>query len=462
MMTLLIGRILQIALTVCQIRLATTLLGPAEYGVWILFVTIVSFFVLLGVSPFGLYLNRHINDWKNNNLIPEVFRGYNVYLLLVTAISFIFFVLIQVFKLYTTDSIILSSALMAFLLLTQTFNQTWVSILNLFGLRKSYVLGSIISIVLGLLIILILAFFDLKSAYWWGLGIGLGLILGTLIFIPRSWYSFDIDKFQSLKRSLEMKQILLFSGPLFLSTIFFWIQTQGYRFIIENKVGLEEFGKFAAGQAVVSGLFTALDSVIAGFYQPTFFKNISDGSPVYVELRRVWDMALYPFILAGCFLYFLASDLSVIFLSRTFVENNEWIAWVALAECFRVIFNLLVMNFHGTKKTSSLLLPHGIGLLVSVIFISQAKDLSFTYLSLFLSLGYFISILLLFFIDWRNFYSSGLLSKLGKAILISLVFFCLSFYLCQYFMGYLRVAILSFLGIIFMTPYYFKNVRNSK
>lgn len=461
MILLLTGRILQIVLAVLQIRLATTLLAPDQYGIWILLQTVVAFFVMFLLSPFGLYLNRHILEWNNKQQLPEVFRSYTLLLVCFSVSGVVFFFLVQQLKFVDLHvaSYFTTAMIMALLMLTQTFHQTWIPSLNFLGKRKEYVLGTSLATFISLLIVFILATSGWSSPKSWAISFSIGSLIAAFIFIPRSWYKYSDTRFAEFKSSLSMKQVFQFSLPLFLSTLFIWFQTQGYRFIVENKTGLVIFGQFAAGYAVVAGLFAALEVVIISFYQPQFYKGITDGNEVSEELKHVWNISLYPYLLATVFLFILAPDIAKLFLHKEFIADTKWISWVVLAEGMRVLFNAVCMNFHATKKTLSIAWPHFIGAALTLCLFLFTDRLSFFNLLLYLGTGYLVSIIILIVIDFQNFHRSRFLYKLFTSTGMAAVFFLINFFIARHVNGILKIGLVSVLGFVFMTPYYLKHVR---
>ena len=461
MIILLVGRIFQILLAVLQIRLATTLLSPGQYGVWILIQSVVAFFVMFLLSPVGLYLNRHINEWDNQKILPEVFRAYSIFLVLFSLIGGIFFLIVQKLKMvdFHVTSVFFTAALMSVFMLTQTFHQTWIPALNFIGKRKEYVLGTLLGTLLSLVIVFIFSRLGQNGPELWVISFSLGSILAAFVFIPKDWYKFNRERFLRLKETFKLVDIFQYSSPLFFSTLFIWFQTQGYRFIVEKRVGLETFGQFAAGYAVVAGLFAALEVVISSFYQPNFYKNVSQGSEVSEELKKVWNISLYPYFLATAFLFLLAPDISKIFLHKNFIVSTDWICWVVLAEGLRVIFNVVCVNYHATKKTFSIAWAHFIGTALTLGLFYFVHKLSYLNLLVFLGSGYLVSILLLIGIDHKTFHQSRLFRKFIISAGTSIIYFLGSFFISRETSGPLKIALISILGLVFITPYYLRHVR---
>ena len=462
MITLLIGRVFQIALAILQIQLATFLLRPDQYGTWVLILTIIAFFVMFFLSPTGLYINRHINEWYSKKMIPEVFCSYTMILFVVSFLSTFVFYFIQKFDFVNLHvrSEFLAAIIISVLMFTQTFQQTWISCLNFIGKRKEFVFASLTSTGLGLVIVYLFSLLGWSEPESWAVSFGLSFLLGTIFFIPKDWYRFDKNRFKDFKSSIHLKQISSYSLPLFFSTLFLWFQTQGYRFIVENKIGLSSLGQFAAGYSVVSGLFAALEVVIISFYQPSFYKNVSDGKDISTELKEVWKISLYPYLLATAFLFVLGPELAKIFLQNNFIDTTDWISWVIVAEGMRVFFNVMCVNFHASKKTCHIAWPHFLGVLLTLGLLLTSGPLQYKSLLFFIGAGYLLSIFILVGIEFKVFLESAFFRYVVSFGFISFIYFLISSYLASKVDGINKILVVSLLGFVFILPYYFKNVRS--
>ncbi|HXH73865.1 MAG TPA: hypothetical protein VNJ08_02800 [Bacteriovoracaceae bacterium] len=466
MFLLLIGRVIQVLLTVALIRLATTLLDPAEYGTWILLQTTASLFVLFGISPFGLYLNRHVIDWQERGLLPAGFKGYTGYLILfslcMTGVSCL---LVQFGLLRFADlSMWQVSLLVCLLMIAQTFHQTWVPALNFLGDRKGFVLGTSAGILLTIGMASGLYFLGFQGVAPWVLSVAIGFIISTFIFIPSSWYRPLGKDTMSFFRQLDLRDVLAFSGPLFLTTAFGWGQTQGYRLVVENKVGLAEFGKFAAGYSVVAGLFGALEGVISSFFQAKYFQNINANKNVNhsTELSQIWKVTLYPYAIAGSFLYLVSPEISFIFLGKKFTDDVSWLSLVAVSEGGRLLLNLLSVNYYGQKKTHILIIPQLVGVILTVGYMLYDKSLSFYDIIWALGSGYLAACVILFLSDLKTYLASSLIRSALVALAIGGIFILLGTGIAFYAQGLTLVALTSCLGLVFILPYLKQHLRGEK
>src|SRR4051794_27476586 len=75
------GRIVQFALALATLRIASHLLDPAEMGRMSMFTAIAAFFALAVVNPVGMFLNRHLHRWNLESVITQRLRHHTKYLL---------------------------------------------------------------------------------------------------------------------------------------------------------------------------------------------------------------------------------------------------------------------------------------------------------------------------------------------------------------------------------------------
>lgn len=452
MLMLIIGRVIQVLLTVAQIRLATTILDPSEYGTIVLLHTTATLFILFGISPLGLYLNRHIIEWQAKGILPSIFQGYNLYMLgfsLLMTVMTCLFIEFDILKI-TELSMMSVATLICLLMFTQTFHQTWVPSLNFLGDRRGYIIGSVANILISILIVLSLKYFGLSGVLWWMLSVSVGFLISALLMIPKGWYAKSSVSFIS---NLNLKDIFAFSAPLLFTTVFSWCQGHGSRLVIDSRMGVAELGKFAAGYSVVAGLFVAVEMIISNFYQANFFKKINAGNSYVEELGHIWKIGFYPYLLSGGLLFLIAPEISMIFLGDKFTTRLEWLSLVVFSEGARIIFSLISTHYHGKKQTKNLVIPQLCGLLLSAVLIFSFHELTFPKIIFALGSGYLLASAGLILMDFKTYVTSGLFTQLFLAILAGGIFVLLGQIISGYSEGPVKVMFICFLAFVFVVPY---------
>jgi O-antigen/teichoic acid export membrane protein len=464
MFVLLGGRIVQVLLTIAQIRLATTLLTPAQYGIWILIQTSASLYTLFGISPFGLYLNRHIIEWQGRGLLPQAFKGYSGYIALFSAVMTVMTLLLtELGILHFAEYPRLGIALLVCVLMfCQTFHQTWLPGLNFLGDRRGYVVGSVMGIFLALLAAFGLGLAGKVGVEWWVLSVSFGFLTSTIILIPRGWFSRSGTDLLSFFRTISFKDVAAFAGPLFLTTVFLWASTQGYRLVIERRLGLEALGIFAAGFSVVGGIFAALESVVSSFYQASFFQKVSGANegPYEQKLESVWAVGLFPYFISAAYMVLLSPFIAKMFLGANFQEHlSDWLPMVALSETARLIFNLLGINYHGKKQTKKLVAPQVVSTAITISLMVFMPDLESKTIVAVIFVGHMCGALVLLFSDLEVYRISNLFRTGLKSILLAGAFFAAGSVVVRYDNNWIGFILITLLGLIFSVPYLKTHLR---
>jgi O-antigen/teichoic acid export membrane protein len=157
----------------------------------------------------------------------------------------------------------------------------------------------------------------------------------------------------------QIRNVAIFSVPLSVSVLFYWIQSQGYRFILQHRFGLEVLGIFFVTFNVGAQLMLAFETIFNQFYHPIFYEEISSGDK---NARiRAWNDYAAAFLPALVLtLLFIASSGAL--LIKLFGDRYYWpfsylLFFGALVEGMRIFNSAYSMAAHAEYKTSSLLLP---------------------------------------------------------------------------------------------------------
>ena len=78
-----------------------------------------------------------------------------------------------------------------------------------------------------------------------------------------------------------------FAWPVAISVGFNWLQTQGYRFLMADTLGLVDLGLFVVGYGISAGLIAAFESVLTTYFQPKFYKNVSRNNSVELQFITI-------------------------------------------------------------------------------------------------------------------------------------------------------------------------------
>lgn len=373
MFLIIFGRAAQFVLLLTMMRVATSFLPPEEMGRMSLITTSTAFFALFLVNPVGMFINRRLHAWDSKGLVKHYLNFYWFYLLLVGMAAAGGLLLVNSLGVigFQTSTIWLL-VLVCGSLLFNTVNQTVIPSLNLLGFRGWFIVLTLATIATGFLLALILIMrLQPKAEYWL-----LGLLLGQLVFAGiggkvffGKLHSSQVATYKPTRT--HIKVLFGFAWPVAISVGLNWFQTQGYRFLMENSLGLAPLGLFVAGYGISIGMVAAFESVLTTYFQPLFYKRVSAGDRE--EHSRAWNYyasAILPsLLLLVCFIAAVAPELTRLLLGPAYQSASQFVVWGAVAEATRVAVGTYGMVAHAKMKTKLLLVPNLVGAVLSITLI---------------------------------------------------------------------------------------------
>jgi len=371
------GRFLQVLTSVVLLRLMTVQLGPNEMGKYALITSITSLFALVFINPVGMYINRKTHDWHEKGLLGWRLRQGGQYTLFVMCLAVTIIGIMYYWDLLQFGiNVYWLMILVGGSLVLTTFNQTLIPAFNMLGMRKEWVLLSLVTLWSGLGISMILTVSDGRAELWI-VGQLAGMLLGMVVALFR---------FQSLLKHSEeqvslywnisqIKPVLWFSLPIALTVGLNWIQFQSYRFIISDVAGLEFLGLFIAGYTLSSGIMSAFEATAMNYFYPIFYSRIDQADSN--ERVLIWNdyasvmlpLTLYTVI----FIMLMSKQLTHILMDKSFWLASQFVVFGAFIEMGRVLGNIYGMIAHATMDTKSLIVPQMIGALSVVVLVLVFK-----------------------------------------------------------------------------------------
>lgn len=399
---LLVGKVLQVSIALISIKLITTYLSTEEVGKYYLLIALISLFSFTLMNPLGQYFSRHILFWSNHGNLKNATNVLIVLRVLGTIIAIFFSAFIYTWLDYEQYYNLGEFLLFIFLSLIAGIQLVFISSVNLLGNRLFFVKYLITTLLLGLLISTLIVFFIDRSGMGWLYGILLSQI--TVLFFTYRYLtrkqSFDFRKVRSKLNKGYIRSVVIFVIPVALTLFLQWGQIQSYRFIVEYKYTLEVLGFIAVGLAIVSAIFSAIESLMTQYYNPIFLKRITGAS--MQERTKAWNYVanqMIPFyILLAFFVIFLAPYLVRVLSSEKFVEAYVFVMIGVGIEFFRVLTNIVYMVSQSELNTQKTIFPYFIGFITS-LFILLWSDLE-GYLwgiPLILAISYMVVFMIMFF-----------------------------------------------------------------
>lgn len=365
MLLISIGRIFQFALLLLTLRVATSLLPPSEMGKVSIVSATVAFFALLLLNPVGMFMNRHLHAWDSTGQVRRYFAYFWKYLLAVGICAALTLTVLIWTSIWTPS---ISPYWMVVLvcgnLLFGTVNQIVIPGLNMFGHRGWFTVLTVATAATSLFFAVVLVLLIAPRAEYWLCGLLAGQLvvglIGKKIFFDKLQYAdTSAHSAANLPRS-HIKHLFKFAWPLAIAVGLGWVQSQGYRYIMESHIGLVELGLFVAGFGISSGLISGFESILSTYFQPRFYKRVSKDNPH--EQSQAWieyaQNILPALLLTSIFIMATAPELTKVLLGSSYKQSSQFVVWGALAEMARIATAIFGMAAHARMNTKMLLLPN--------------------------------------------------------------------------------------------------------
>lgn len=372
MIAIIFGRAAQFLLALVMMRVATTLLSPEEMGKVSLVITTIAFFALFLVNPVGMFINRRLHAWQESGVAWHYLIRYVNYLIFVALIAGVVLLLLYISE-WVSFGISIGWLLLFVCgsLFFNTINQTAIPSLNLLGDSRKFVALTVATIAASFACATLLVQMVQASAQYWLLGLLLGQtllgVIGTRMLFVR------LQKTKALHVPLTIRWrnlhgLFSFAYPVALAVGLGWIQSQGYRYLMEERLGLTELGIFVAGYGISAGLIAGFESIFATYFQPKFYKRISnDNLSEQSNAWREYAQAILPsMLITSFFIMATAPDLTKLLLGPSFRQSAQFVVWGSLAESARISTAVFGMVAHARMNTKLLLLPNLVGAAMSI------------------------------------------------------------------------------------------------
>jgi O-antigen/teichoic acid export membrane protein len=366
---ILFGRAAQFMLLLLTMRLATEFLSPEQMGRLALVTATTAFFALFLVSPVGMFINRRLHAWDASGRARRYLEWHWIYLLIVSLIAAACLAAVNAFQAFDFQfQTVWLLVLVCGSLMFNTINQTAIPSLNLLEFRGLFIALTLITIGLSLVASMILVHIFVPTAEFWLLGLLTGQIVVGLIGVRVFFSKLQPSAVTSAPNWENLRQLLKFAWPIAIAVGLNWLQTQGYRFYAAESLGLAALGLFVAGYGISAGLTAAFESVLTTYFQPQFYKAVSNGD--LDDQRAAWNnyaAAILPSLMLAMFsVSALAPELTRFMVGPNYQSASQYVIWGVLAEGARVIVSVYAMSAHARMRTQLLLWPNILGAAVSV------------------------------------------------------------------------------------------------
>lgn len=457
LLTIFLGKLLLMIISIISIKITTSLLPPKEMGNIYIFVTLLSFFILFFINPITQYFFRFMNHWKEKSNLTDTIFLATIYFLIVSLLCLFLSPFIDLFNIANGLDFKILILILILMVFFQTMNQFIIPLLNMLHYRLSFTILTILT-TLG---ILLFGYSFVKlfgnSAQNWLIGtiISNVVLLFVGFFVLRNRLNEEFHGFSyNFKRITKekIKSILIFVLPLSVATLFMWLQNSGYRILIEQNIGLEFLGFLGVGMAISGQIASTVESIVMQYFHPLYYQQITNTTlgNRKIAIEDLINKVLPIYLMLAILLTFLAKYVVEILVDEKYHDAYVFTTFGIWIEFFRMTTNLFGNISQSEMNTKKFMLPYIIGSLItiSLVYLSSINiDYKF-YLPFSLVIGAFFTMIVMYIsmkklINFRINYQ-----------LIFLSFIISSPYISIYFFNF-DSSLLINLGIVFAFGVYF-------
>lgn len=441
---LIVGRVLQIIIALIAIKIATTLLQADELGNFYLLASIAGFFGLFMVNPIGQYINRRTHDWYKQKKLLNVFYLYNYYLIFLTLFSIIAVYLLRYFNIGGNINFSLFILIVPIYIYFHSWNQTIIPMINILEGRIAFVLFTIASQLLFLIISYLLIILVAEKGALWFLGqaIAFGIVgvISLVYFINKFHIDLDIKVAHRYVNYKNIKNIINFSAPLSISVLFFWLQSQSYGIIIEKNIGSEFLGYFGVGMAIALAISSAFEAIVMQYLYPKMYQSMSEDDKFSRTISNISNLILPIYFYLAVFVTVFAININTVLVDEKYYSSYIFVMFGIWIAFFRMSSNIISNIAHSKMKTNKLILPNIVGAIIAVAGVTIATD--FENYDFYIPLALLLASMISFFINFRIMSNILHINLKAKNFWI-VILFSLPLLISLFFSEYSNNALLS-------------------
>ncbi len=357
-----LGRGLHAIIAILSLTIMTALLAKEQVGIFYLMNAVLSYIGLAFIAPVGYYCNRQLFVWQAGQVL---FQRLNLYFLYAILICLVLLPVASIFR--TTLPHLAYSDLMVFVLLgivPWTIVSALVSYLNGLGHRGIFVLLSTLNLVAILVASAAFAYLGAPTAWNWFLG----QFLAQVIFAAISLVVFRrhvrseariVPRLRELDLG-KIRQVWVFAYPVAISSFCLWFILEGYRYLLEPKLGLAYVAEISVGFTIAHRASTAVESIVQQLYFPAFYRESAQGGrdEVGSALRTVVLEAHPLYFVTTLGVIFLAPFLLRILAGEAYQGAVFFVVCGAVFHLLRKYAALASLSSHALYHTSMMIWPH--------------------------------------------------------------------------------------------------------
>jgi O-antigen/teichoic acid export membrane protein len=355
---LVLGRGVQAVLAFALLKVLTNQLAQSEVGHYYFLVALTSWFALLVLNPVGMWLNRHIAEWRDRFHWAPILKRIIGFYLAVAVVGAALGAFVN-FEFALNSALSFAQTFFCIFggILFLSFYQMVSGLQNIIGSKVTYSK----QIAVGQIIVTIAAsgifFLPQPNVFMWFGLLFFGNGLGSIIFLRAVAESFRNSSQAAEHTSpathdlIGFTDLLSFCVPILGVTFAAWLQTQGYRVVISKTVGIEGLAVMAVGLAIAANIGGTVESLIQQFLVPDFYRALAkkDGTDESAW-QSMFDKALMLSGLACAMIYCFAPFILRLLTKESYLEATLYLRWGAIIEYLRILTNIIYLRFVGHKQ----------------------------------------------------------------------------------------------------------------
>lgn len=396
-----LGRLFQMLIMFLTYRVLSSVLSVPDMGVYYFLLSISGAFGLIYANPIGMYANRMLHGWKENgvmlNNLKIIIFAFFIGSLLTIPFLFIFK---QKISIAENQWMLVVGTLVLYVFST-SINGTLIPSLNLLGFTRHFVVWTLLTNLVGLILSYLLIAYVSPHPLFWLVGQGISFAFFGLI----AWGVLhknirEVKNIVNAKINVRMERVGRFALPVVVTNIAVWVLAQSFRFFYKENVDPTVLGELAFGLGLATSLSVAVEYLFQQLYLPEFYSKINN--PLE-DNGQVWNKLLNKLLPSYIYLAFFLIGLSP-FLMRVladvkFKNSGHYLALGACVEFLRMLGNTFTMATQSEMKTHKAIGPYlsgGAITLIGILYISHHPEyVKFT--PFCLMTGYLTAFIYLFF-----------------------------------------------------------------
>lgn len=440
-----IGRLSQMIIMFATYRVLSTVLSVADMGTYYFLLSIAGAFGLIFANPIGMYANRMLLSWNSHGVLLK-----NLKIIITTFAlgSFLTAPLLFLFKSkfnVETNSLSFIACTLILYIFSTSINGTLVPSLNLMGFVNHFVLWTLMTNLIGLILSVALVKYYSPDPLYWLIGQGVAFIFFGFVAYFVLWKKLHGLSLRSSRLSFDrLKRVGHFAIPIVITNVSVWLLAQSFRFFLKEKIDANALGELTFGLGLATSLSVAVEYLFQQLFFPAFYAQINDPN---IENEKVWNNLMNRLLPSYTYLAFFIMSLSP-FLMRIladpkFKNSGNFLALGALVEFFRMLGNVFGMATHSEMKTHKAIGPYLIGGAIALggVLLISYHPLLVTYTPFCLMTGYAAAMFYLKYNVSKMFEIKIATRKLLKSIAHSSLFLTALFF--KQFSGSLVGAVLT-------------------